>query len=302
MLRRRIPGGAPGFLVPVVVVVLLFAAAVAAAQVVAPVSVVRAATAERSFRSGALRDTLHYVVRLPPGYARSGRRYPVICFLHGLPAGPTTYRSLAWVGPALDRAGRQAILVFPQGTRRQNGDPEYHNWGPGHDWATAIGHDLVNDVDAHYRTIRSRAGRAIVGVSAGGYGAASIGLKHPAVFSVVESWSGYFEPTDPTGLHVLDLGSAEATADASVHVLSASLHAQFARAPTYFAFYVGTGDTRFLEENHELDRELTRAHAAHTFAVYPGGHTTALWQTHATAWLSMALAHLAPASPVRATP
>jgi enterochelin esterase-like enzyme len=57
---------------------------------------------------------------------------------------------------------------------------------------------------------------------------------------------------------------------------------------------------RFLEEDRELDRELTRAHAAHTFAVHAGGHTTALWQAHATAWLSMALAHLAPASLMRA--
>src|SRR5579884_1350655 len=157
-----------------------------------------AASEDVAFHSRALDSTLHFLIRLPDGYARGNRRYPVVYFLHGLPAGPTSYRAVAWVEDALDHAGRPAFLVVPQGTRRQNGDPEYHDWGPGHDWATALGVELPAYVDAHYRTIPNRGGRAIVGVSAGGYGATSIGLGEPGRFSVVESWSGYFEPTDPT--------------------------------------------------------------------------------------------------------
>jgi S-formylglutathione hydrolase FrmB len=34
----------------------------------------------------------------------------------------------------------------------------------------------------------------IAGLSAGGYGAADIGLRHPGVFGAIESWSGYFTP------------------------------------------------------------------------------------------------------------
>jgi putative tributyrin esterase len=248
-----------------------------------------------AFRSAALDSQLHYLIRLPVGYASSGRRYPVIYFLHGLPAGPTSYQSLAWVGQALDRAGGQAILVVPQGTRRNGGDPEYLDWGPGHDWETALAVELLAYIDTHYRTIASRAGRGLVGVSAGGYGAASLGLQHPGEFSVVESWSGYFEPTDRTGKTLLDLGSPAANAAASVHALASKLAKQFRRYPTFLAFYVGHGDATFAEDNVELNRKLNSAGVMHTFAVYPGGHSLALWRAHATGWLAMALRHLAPA-------
>ena len=249
-----------------------------------------------AFHSRALDSSLHYLVQLPSGYATSGLRYPVVYFLHGLPAGPTAYEGVSWAGSALAGEGKPAILVVPQGTRKQGGDPEYHDWGPGNNWETALAVELPRWIDAHYRTIASRRGRAIVGVSAGGYGAASLGLSHPAVFSVVESWSGYFEPTDPTGTQILDLGSATANAAASVHDQARALARQFRNYPTFFGFYVGRSDPTFLDENIELNRELEAADVPHVYAVYPGVHSTALWRAEAPYWLRMALNHLAPAT------
>ena len=43
-----------------------------------------------------------------------------------------------------------------------------------------------------------------MGLSAGGYGAVILGIHHLDRFSVIESWSGYFHPTDPTGTIALD--------------------------------------------------------------------------------------------------
>ena len=43
-----------------------------------------------SFYSNAMRGTLHYSVALPSGYAKSGKSYPVVYYLHGLPAGGQT--------------------------------------------------------------------------------------------------------------------------------------------------------------------------------------------------------------------
>jgi enterochelin esterase-like enzyme len=34
---------------------------------------------------------------------------------------------------------------------------------------------------------------------------------------------------------------------------------------------------------------LTAAGIEHLFRLYPGGHTVALWQTHAPAWLALAV-------------
>jgi putative tributyrin esterase len=254
----------------------------------------RAGTAvETSFYSRGVRGRVHLSVYLPAGYDRAGKRYPVVYFLHGLPAGSQAYKGFDFLQTALDAVHEPAILVAAQGARDNDSDPEYLDWGPGRNWETAVGVELPRFVDAHYRTLRSRRGRAIVGLSAGGYGATLLALHHLDAFGVVESWSGYFHPTNPSGTAPLDVGSAAANARASAHTYVARLRAAFGRRPTFFAFYVGEGDTRFRAENQQLDRELRAARVPHVFRVYPGGHDNTVWTAHATAWLRLALAHLA---------
>ncbi len=246
---------------------------------------------DETIRSIALGGKAHALVILPDGYATSGERYPVIYFLHGLPAGPDAYRNSVWLGDTLERAGSPAILVMPQGSRAGDTDPEYLNWGAGRNWETFIAEELPTAIDKRFRTIRSRRGRALIGLSAGGFGATVLGLHHLGRFSVVESWSGYFHPTDPTGTRALARGPLT-----SAHNLISVLKADERRRPTFFGFYVGDGDSRFLAENLRLNRELNAAHVKHLFAVYSGGHTTKLWQAHARVWLGLALDHLAPAA------
>src|ERR1700759_5313699 len=60
-----------------------------------------------SFRSQALRSRLHFAVYVPSSYAGGSGRYPVVYFLHGLPASPTSYLRLAWVSEALAETGRE---------------------------------------------------------------------------------------------------------------------------------------------------------------------------------------------------
>ena len=146
--------------------------------------------------SKALRGKLSFEVYLPPGYAGSGKRYPAIYFLHGLPASPYTFRGMTAFEAALDKTGGRAILVLPQGARDGDSDPEYLDWGTGRNWETAIGKELPRYVDRHFRTIANRRGRALVGLSAGGYGAVLLALHHLGDYSVMESWSGYFHSTN----------------------------------------------------------------------------------------------------------
>jgi enterochelin esterase-like enzyme len=44
--------------------------------------------------------------------------------------------------------------------------------------------------------------------------------------------------------------------------------------------------------NAALDGALTAAGVSHVYALHAGGHDVALWQAHASPWLSLALAHL----------
>jgi enterochelin esterase-like enzyme len=261
---------------------LLFVAAAATAAALA----LESRDVDETIRSVALGGDAHALVVLPAGYGSSGERYPVVYFLHGLPAGSAAYKGSAWLGRALDQLG-PAILVMPQGARKDDTDPEYLNWGAGRNWETFIAEELPAQIDKRFRTIAARSGRALIGLSAGGYGATILGLHHLGTFSVIESWSGYFHPTDPTGKQALDRGPLT-----NAHNLIGALK----RMPTFFAFYVGRGDNRFRDENIELNRELNKAGVKHTFAVYAGAHQTSLWQAHATAWLKLALDHLRPAT------
>lgn len=245
-----------------------------------------------SFRSRALGGTLHTAVYLPPGYATGRRRYPVVYFLHGLPAGATAYRGIRPLTKALEARSLKAILVAPEGARAGDTDPEYLDHGPGRNWETALAEELPQVVDARFRTIASRRGRALVGLSAGGYGAMLIALHDLGTYAAIESWSGYFHPTDPSGLHALDLGSPARNAHASADAVVPRLRAVLARRPTFIGFYVGDADARFLAENRRLHRELVAHKIPHVFHVYGGGHTQRLWSDHAEDWLARALAHL----------
>ena len=152
---------------------------------------------------------------------------------HLLPArpagGPDAYRNSAWLGDTLERAGPPAILVMPQGARAGDTDAEYLNWGAGRNWETFIAEELPAAIDKRFRTIRSRRGRALIGLSAGGFGATVLGLHHLGRFAVVESWSGYFHPTDPTGTRALARGPLT-----SAHNLISVLKADERHRPTFF--------------------------------------------------------------------
>jgi enterochelin esterase-like enzyme len=294
---RRIPF--PILLSVALVVVIAVTAATAAT--LRPHAVDPRLPAERTaaFRSKAVRGTIHLLVLLPPGYDDGQLRYPVVYFLHGLPASSQAYRGATFLKTALARLRRRAIVVAPQGAHDNDADPEYLDWGPGRDWETAVAKELPAYVDSHFRTIRERRARGLVGLSAGGYGAVSLALHHLEDFSVVESWSGYFHPTNRSGTARLPLGSAERDRRADVHQAVRTMRREFRRRPTYFGFYVGRQDTRFRDENVQLDRELTRAGVPHRFAVYPGAHASSVWSAHARGWLDAALNHmLAPQSAV----
>jgi len=132
-------------------------------------------------------------VYLPPQFDPA-RRYPVVYLLHGLPGDPSEYIDGTNLGVFADtgiEAGRLRpfIGVIPAAGADAHYDGEWA--GP---WETALVRRIVPWVDGHLPTIAAPAGRIIAGLSAGGYGAVNTALRHPALFGVAESWSGYFAP------------------------------------------------------------------------------------------------------------
>jgi enterochelin esterase-like enzyme len=251
-----------------------------------------ARTVSIACRSPALGGQFPTLVYLPASYGSSGRRYPVVYFLHGLPASPQSYTQNAFVAHALVSGHEQAIVVTPQGARENDSDREYLDWSSTENWPKAISRDLTTCIDHRFRTIASRKGRALIGLSAGGYGAFNVGLRSLQTFGAVESWSGYFVGTDPSGYHVLKLGSPAAQRAATVPD-GPPLASEMARWPSLIAFYVGSSDDRFADANQVFDASLRDYGIPHVFHVYPGGHSAALWQAQAPTWLALALSYLA---------
>ncbi|MGN6797963.1 MAG: alpha/beta hydrolase [Gaiellaceae bacterium] len=224
-------------------------------------------------------------VYLPPGYAlHPARRYPVLYLLHGVPGRPGAFLQTVRMGVvedelvALHRA-RPAILVMPFGSTGSFTDKEWANGIGRHEgWATFVARDLVHAVDARYRTIASQDGRAIGGLSEGGYGAINIAVQHPREFKFVESWSGY-EQADPIrAIFGTDRTRIAANSPAvTIPDVAATLRARKVR----FWFYTGTEDTHFRAQNVAFASELSSLGISHRFYVVRGGHNWAIWRGNA---------------------
>ena len=133
---------------------VLVACAVLVAANAAPGSGSRATQRQDfAYTAQAVGRTLHYEALLPAGYGTSGKRYPVIYFLHGLPANSVGYRDARFVEGALQELDRNAILIAPEASDEAETDPEYLDRGPGHNWETALTRELVTSVDTRLRTI-----------------------------------------------------------------------------------------------------------------------------------------------------
>lgn len=140
------------------------------------------------FFSPAVERTMKYNIILPPDYEGSDERYPVLYLLHGAGQNYTTWSRLG--APFYAEQIGDLIVVMPD-----VGNSWYVNWavsegGQKNAWEDHIVKDVVGHVDASYRTMARREGRAIAGLSMGGFGALALGLKNSTMFISLGSTSG----------------------------------------------------------------------------------------------------------------
>ncbi|MBK7893502.1 MAG: hypothetical protein IPJ90_01090 [Anaerolineaceae bacterium] len=153
--------------------------------------------------------TVGFNVYTPPSYsANSNQRYPVIYLLHGV--NGSEYNYFSWFNnntffnagsgslPSLIENGQanEAILVFVNGGKASF----YDDWddstgnGPSSSFPvlseSIIMDELIPFVDANFRTIASRNGRAIEGFSMGGRGAVKLAFNYPDQFCSAIAYAG----------------------------------------------------------------------------------------------------------------
>src|SRR5258708_33629365 len=164
-----------------ILVLALFAAVTACAQ---PAKTARVDTVK--FESKMMGRELPYNVVLPPDYDKQKTtRYPVLYLLHGLFGHYDNWVSKTRLKE--HAAQFQIIIVTPEGN---NGWYTDSATVPADKYESYILQELIPDVQQRYRTIETRAGRAVAGLSMGGYGALKFGVKHPESFVFAASMSG----------------------------------------------------------------------------------------------------------------
>ncbi len=221
------------------------------------------------------------MVYFPPQYfTEPARRFPVVYLLHGSPGAPVDWFRAARAsdaGLAVARAGHPVILVAPRASHNWTDDSECVD-RPKEHVATYVVKDVVREIDARFRTIPTRAARAVAGNSAGGYCALNLGLRNRGLFSAVIDLSGFDRPTHDGGLKGLfgnrpDLAKVAAANTPIAYVPRLSPSPQ-----VRLWLEVGRSDTTARRDTVNIAQELVDRGFDIVLRIRPGGHDYGVWR------------------------
>jgi S-formylglutathione hydrolase FrmB len=241
------------------------------------------------FESKLVGKTLPYNVLLPVNYNQPDsrtKRYPVIYLLHGLTGHYTN-----WIEKTklVDYAAAyEFIIVMPEGN-----DGWYTDSAtvPANKYESYILQELIPDAEKRFRANSEREGRAIGGLSMGGYGALKFGVKHPEMFVFAASFSGALDAAswteaDLKGLEfiwrtlqpVFGAEKSETRAANDLRKLFSDLTPQRIAAMPYVYVDCGTEDG-LLEINRSFVDILTKQKIPHEYRQLPGSHSWTYWDS-----------------------
>lgn len=141
-----------------------------------------------TYHSTPMKTTVGFSVVLPPSYQGSQKRFPVVYWLHG--GGGNECASLftaqSWRDLYKTSQVREVILVYPSAFR--SGYMDHHD---GRIMVESmIIKELITRIDTRYRTIATRAGRAVHGFSMGASGSLKFAIKYPDLFCAAVAYGG----------------------------------------------------------------------------------------------------------------
>jgi S-formylglutathione hydrolase FrmB len=247
-----------------------------------------------------LKRSVRYCVFLPSGYDASRAqgprgRYPILYFLHGLGDNEQTlFNSGGWTLVDDLRAQHKLgdfLIVAPEGRRSfyvnsADGSVRYSDF---------FLQEFMPQIESRYRIRAGRSGRAVSGVSMGGYGALRVAFAHPELFSAVSAQSAALITESPERL---DTASETGVPVLSVlaPVFGKPIDRQHWNANSPFAlarknaaglrtlriyFNCGQSDDYGFEKGAAaLDEELRKENISHQYHPYPGDHSLQYFLSH----------------------
>ena len=222
---------------------------------------------------------------------------PVVHLLHGLSDDYTIWQRRTSIERYAER--HRLMVVMPEGGRSFYCDSALGRWEQ---------HllDTIDLVDRVLPTIKTAAGRAIGGLSMGGYGAMKMALKHPDRFTSVAAHSSCFDMVGDQELRgVPELqrmfpGGVVPPGD-DCFALARALAKRRGRRPA-LRFDCGTEDF-LLRHNRAFHAHLQQLRLAHEYVEHPGAHSWEYWDEHVDAALRFHRRHFddaaAPIAPAK---
>lgn len=230
-------------------------------------------------------------VVLPENYNSSEERYKVVFLLHGYSGNHNDWIHKTSLVKYLKYY--PFIIVTPEA------DNSWYTNSPvvkNRNYEDYIIKELIPYVEKRYRVLSTKHGRAIAGLSMGGYGAVKLALKYPDLFYFVGSFSGAFD-----WMGLIEKGSAQLSqslkeafgASRSEHWDINNVYAIIDSVKSlnlpYFYISCGKDDqiSGLLESNRKLVEKFQRKGIAYEYHELPGGHSWSFWDGEIKNFLKM---------------
>ena len=222
-------------------------------------------------------------VYTPAGYETSGKRYPVFYLLHGMGGDENAWSELGRTAQILDNLIAQGkakpmIVVMTNGNAALEAAPGESSLGfaaPSMNlpktmegsFETAFP-DVVKFIDKTYRTQANKKGRAIAGLSMGGYHSMHISKQYPDMFDYVGLFSAAIMPNKDVKSPIYDN-------------LEAKLKTQFAKKPALYYIAIGNKDFLF-QANSDYRKMLDEKGYKYEYYETGEGHIWKNWRIYLT--------------------
>ena len=231
-------------------------------------------------------------VYTPAGYEDNPKaKYPVLYVLHGIGGDEDAWVTQGRATQILDNLiargqAKPMIVVFTNGNISEEAAPLENSTGYTRPtmslpqtmegtFETAFP-EVVKFIDSHYRTIAKKQGRAICGLSMGGFHTLYITLNNPDLFN----YSGMFSAAIGTG-------SEQNAAHKEIYEnVDAKLKTYFSKKPAML--WIGIGKTDFLiQSNNEFRAKLDAAGYPYKYMETEGGHIWRNWRIYLSEFIPL---------------
>lgn len=236
---------------------------------------------KRWYHSPTLEMDRRITIYTPPGYENSMSTYPVLYLLHGMGGDEEAWVSLGRTAQILDNLiaegkARPMIVVMTNGNAAQEAAPGESSIGfkkptmqlP----KTMEGSmeksfpDVVSFVENNYRTIKDKSGRAIAGLSMGGFHSLHISKEYPEMFDYIGLFSAAIFPKEGTTSPIYE-------------DLERKLKVQFDNAPKLY--WIAIGKTDFLyKSNVDYRKMLDEKEYKYIYYESEEGHIWKNWRIY----------------------